>query len=264
MDTPFKIKEIARFFGMTPRMLRHYEKLGLLKPEYIDKHTGYRYYGTESYDTLAHISDFKYVGMGLDEIGRYLQGEISADDIALNFDKKIAMLMRKKALILKHRKKNQIYKISREPFQSCRCVEKRIEGKTLEDFILQTYIFFGEAIKKGVVMNADIGNFLEFKTPKFSLTNMDTTYRIILADKTSFPDEKIFKKCDVIRTIHYGKLADLSLAFEALKKYASKNCLEITGCPIVVNLEGSYRNANSFIISEAMLSVKNKKMSKKK
>lgn len=40
----FKIGEFAAISGVSRKMLRHYEQLGLLKPAHTDRFTGYRYY----------------------------------------------------------------------------------------------------------------------------------------------------------------------------------------------------------------------------
>ena len=38
----FQIGEVARMFHLSVGSLRHYEKAGLLHPEYIDPDSGYR------------------------------------------------------------------------------------------------------------------------------------------------------------------------------------------------------------------------------
>ena len=39
-----KIKEFSLLCQVTVKALRHYEKLGLLRPAEVDEWTGYRYY----------------------------------------------------------------------------------------------------------------------------------------------------------------------------------------------------------------------------
>ena len=40
----FQIGEVAKLYHLSVGTLRHYEQEGLLKPEYTDPATGYRYY----------------------------------------------------------------------------------------------------------------------------------------------------------------------------------------------------------------------------
>ena len=40
----YQIGEVARLFHLSISLLRHYDKTGLVTPEYTDPDTGYRYY----------------------------------------------------------------------------------------------------------------------------------------------------------------------------------------------------------------------------
>ena len=44
------IGEFARLVGVSVRMLRHYDRLGLLEPARVDEYTGYRSYSTGQLD----------------------------------------------------------------------------------------------------------------------------------------------------------------------------------------------------------------------
>lgn len=41
------IGEFARLGQVTPRMLRHYDELGLLRPDRVDSSSGYRIYSVQ-------------------------------------------------------------------------------------------------------------------------------------------------------------------------------------------------------------------------
>lgn len=51
----FQIGDVAKMFHISVGTLRHYGKLGLLQPEYIDSETGYRYYSTRQFECLNTI-----------------------------------------------------------------------------------------------------------------------------------------------------------------------------------------------------------------
>ena len=59
-EKKYKIGEISNLFGMTPRMLRHYDKIGLLVPSMVDEFTDYRYYSVKDLLKLFFISQFKF------------------------------------------------------------------------------------------------------------------------------------------------------------------------------------------------------------
>ena len=51
----FQISDVAKMFHISVGSLRHYEKAGLLKPEYTDSETGYRYYSIRQFEVLNTI-----------------------------------------------------------------------------------------------------------------------------------------------------------------------------------------------------------------
>ena len=69
----FQIGEVARLFHISVSILRHYDKIGLLKPEYTDPETGYRYYSTRQFECLNTIRYLRALDMPLDQISTFLQ-----------------------------------------------------------------------------------------------------------------------------------------------------------------------------------------------
>lgn len=71
----FQIGEIAELFHVSVGTLRHYEKEGLLKPEYVDTETGYRYYSTEQFERLNAIRYLRVLGTPLKQISAFLNNK---------------------------------------------------------------------------------------------------------------------------------------------------------------------------------------------
>lgn len=69
------IGEFARLGQVSPRMLRHYDQLGLLKPEWVDVETGYRSYGVHQLAGLHRLLALRDLGFTLEQIGGVLDGE---------------------------------------------------------------------------------------------------------------------------------------------------------------------------------------------
>lgn len=60
-----RIGELARIAGVTPRLLRHYEAVGVLAPTLTNSRTGYRYYDRAQVDTLQRILAYRDAGVPL-------------------------------------------------------------------------------------------------------------------------------------------------------------------------------------------------------
>lgn len=69
----FQIGDIAKLFHLSVGILRHYEKQGLLQPEYIDPETGYRYYSTRQFESLNTIRYLRVLDTPLDQIADFLK-----------------------------------------------------------------------------------------------------------------------------------------------------------------------------------------------
>ncbi|MCM1191108.1 MAG: helix-turn-helix domain-containing protein [Butyrivibrio sp.] len=72
-----KIGEFARMAGMPISVLRHYDREGLLRPDYVDRFSGYRYYSAGQIGQVQQIELLKRCGLSLKEIKDILQ---NADD----------------------------------------------------------------------------------------------------------------------------------------------------------------------------------------
>ena len=68
----FRIGEFSKLVRVSPRMLRHYEKCGLLYPAEIDRFTGYRWYSAGQIPLLGRIVALRDMGFSIDEISGLL------------------------------------------------------------------------------------------------------------------------------------------------------------------------------------------------
>ena len=64
----FPIGEVAKMFRVSVGTLRHYEKIGLLAPEFVAPDTGYRYYSTRQLECLNTIRYLRVLEMPLEQI----------------------------------------------------------------------------------------------------------------------------------------------------------------------------------------------------
>ena len=71
MDREYTVRSLALLAGVSPRTLRHYDALGLLRPAGT-RPSGYRTYGGPEVDRLQQILFFRELGVPLEEIRRLL------------------------------------------------------------------------------------------------------------------------------------------------------------------------------------------------
>lgn len=68
----YTVKQLADLAGVTPRTLRHYDQIGLLKPAKVSPN-GYRHYDEQDVLRLQQILFFRELGFELDKIKAALQ-----------------------------------------------------------------------------------------------------------------------------------------------------------------------------------------------
>ena len=107
----FQIGDVAKMFQFSVGSLRHYEKKGLLAPEYTDPETGYRYYSVKQFEILNTIRYLRVLDMPLEQIAEFLQNR----DIPVIEEK----LLRQKEMITQ--KQRQL-----------RAVERKIDHRLMQ------------------------------------------------------------------------------------------------------------------------------------
>jgi effector-binding domain-containing protein len=76
-----RIGDFSKLSRVSIKTLRHYDEMGLLKPIAVDHFTGYRYYEFDQLAQLYRILALKDLGFSLEEIGRFLDSDLSVEQM---------------------------------------------------------------------------------------------------------------------------------------------------------------------------------------
>ncbi len=77
----FKIGDFSRISQVSIRSLRHYDAIGLFKPEYTDRFTGYRYYSAAQLPRLNRIIALKELGLSLEQVTQLVDEALPASEM---------------------------------------------------------------------------------------------------------------------------------------------------------------------------------------
>lgn len=66
----YSIGELAKLCGTSPRQLRYYDQIGLIKPKFRNPDTGYRYYTEDQIEQLFFINELRHIGISNESIPR--------------------------------------------------------------------------------------------------------------------------------------------------------------------------------------------------
>ena len=99
-----QIGEFARVCNTKISVLRHYDKEGLLCPDYIDRFTGYRYYSVDQIPVFLKITALKAGGFSLSQIKDIISEGTSIEEISALFEEKRAELKEREDMLAEAQK----------------------------------------------------------------------------------------------------------------------------------------------------------------
>ncbi|MBN1487082.1 MAG: GyrI-like domain-containing protein [Anaerolineae bacterium] len=178
-----KIGELSKLAQVSVKTLRHYDKLGLLKPAWTDRFTGYRYYILEQIPHLNRILALKELGFSLEQIKPLLREDVTLTEL-------------RGMLKLKHAELQ--HKVATEQMRLAR-IETRLqqiehEGKPWPyDVVLKEMPAIAViSIRKKIPSYAEIGQlFTELQTylNKYGITLCATSPSMVLYHDTEYRDQ---------------------------------------------------------------------------
>lgn len=223
------IGEFSRLSHVSPRMLRHYDSLGLLRPEAVGEN-GYRYYRQEQLSVLMRIQWLSGYGFSLHEIGPLLELE----------DEKLLELLRQRRLVLQRElkaKKDLLYQLEMDILQleGVEIMENTYHVILLEDpeqkvfsirktiGVNQYHALFDElrreAAARGLTQAGPIQ--MLYHNSDFSYESSDVEAQMVVAQDG--PDVTVKPRFLCAAVQHRGSYKNLNRAYEALCSWLAEH-----------------------------------------
>ena len=254
-----QIGEFSRLCGVTIKTLRHYEKLGLLIPEHIDRYSGYRYYSVGQMQKMGAIRELKSLGFSLVEIVDLYKQDTHYPDPA--------MLVTKIAST-----EQQLAQLQTRHTQLLAILNARKKHDKMEKFTIQTLPSCTVASYKGSIRNySELGSLCcevigpemarlgcECPEPGFCFTReLGNEYKPESIDieycervKEAKVDSELihFYELPLVETAicykHYGPYERLVDAYAEVFAYAEKEGYTILESPRAVYIDGIWNQEN--------------------
>lgn len=100
----FQIGEVSKLFHISISILRYYDRIGLVQPEYKDPDTGYRYYSARQFECLNTIRYLRALDMPLQEITEFIRNRNIRQIQTMLMKQKEEVLSRQQELALIQKK----------------------------------------------------------------------------------------------------------------------------------------------------------------
>ncbi|MBU3146277.1 MerR family transcriptional regulator [Clostridium sp. CF012] len=186
MWTNFSIGEMSKLQNISVQALRYYDKIGLLKPSYINEKSSYRYYSAKHFVILDLIKQCKAMGLSLDEIKELIENYTSFDSI-------LNIISKQKEMVDSKIKELNIMK------NNINFLEERIKN-SLEEGINDVFIKYNEERKFIKYNNTkryteefeiNLSEILVAMEQKYSSSNKELAFAVSYQDVKKY-DELIY------------------------------------------------------------------------
>jgi DNA-binding transcriptional MerR regulator len=84
----YRVSEFAKLAQVSVRLLHHYDRIGLLKPAFIDPMTSYRRYELVQLHRLNRILALRDLGFSLTQIAEMISQDISPEQVRTMYEQK--------------------------------------------------------------------------------------------------------------------------------------------------------------------------------
>lgn len=237
-----KIGQFSKYAKTTIKTLRHYDKIGLLKPAMIDADSRYRYYSIDQLETIRLISTYKKAGIPNDIIFKIIHlGENETE--LLNAQKQVLF---KRAKEIEKALAQIDGLIDKKPSQNYSAEIKRVEKRLV--YCCRGYIASTE----------NIHDFVKTCTQELFKTNPDVKfsepdYCCVIYPDDCYRESNVFieyaqsvdrvgvdtevlkfkeiKPITAISILHHGSYDTLQDAYLYAINWASENGYELEGEP---------------------------------
>lgn len=139
--TTLQIKEFSALTGIKRENLRYYDQIGLLSPEFRGKN-GYRYYNRSQLTTAYLIISLRELGIGIEEIRRYIDIRTPEEMFSL-------FNSQKKHILTEIKKLKRILEVMQLYVEMAEDAMKYKENSITVEYKKKEPIFLGPIIPKG-------------------------------------------------------------------------------------------------------------------
>lgn len=242
---------------VTIKTLRYYDEIGLLKPSFVDRENGYRYYGTDQLMELHKIIALRQIDLSINEIKSILNGECfesillkrKAEIESKIADSKITLSKINHILQTKGEMFLMEYQAVIKELPECIVYTKRtVIPNYNEYFTLIPSI--GEKIKKAnpnLKCRVPEYCFVVYHDGEYKEKDIDIEFCEAVTEFGNEVDDIKFKKIEKVKaatTLHKGSYSDLGKAYAFLIEWISKNGYKIIDNPRESYIDGIWNKEN--------------------
>ena len=240
----FKIGDFSRLTRVSIRMLRHYDEIGLLKPQSIDNLTRYRYYSVDQIPRVNRIQVLKEMGFSLSEICGLMERDLDSKqllsllenrrrEISQTINNEKEKLLRVETLIkfINKEDSNMKYDITVKNIPSCKVLSLRdtIPAYNAEGRLWEELGAFAEKNK----IKCMGPNYAIYHDDAYKESDVDVEVTVCVQESITGTDRIRVRELEEVSEMavvfHKGPFEEMSAAYNALGVWMAENNYEWNG-----------------------------------
>lgn len=252
-----KIGDFSKYTRISIRMLRHYNEIGLLIPDTINKSNGYRYYSETQLDKANKITTLKSMGFSLNTISELLSSNESylVKEILLKKKEELiheGELIKEKLRLLE----NTINRFEMEDYLMKYTVSlKEMPSRKVASLrkIIPSYdmegMLWGELMNSGADIKIDSPCYSTaiFHDGEYKESDVDVEIQISVKELGNSIGNIEFKEVPahkIVSCTFKGSYSQINDVTESIISWANQNNIELYGPMFNIYLVGPYEEKN--------------------
>lgn len=246
------IGQFSKTCLVTVKTLRHYDKIGLFSPEYVNEENGYRFYTEEQIPVMNLISKFKGYGFSLADIKeilrcdsettvKYLRKQLNSLHNEIENKKETELELMQHIVSIERTRDvmayQKDYEIRIEHTDDMKVISNR-QVMSVEEFGK----YYGYLYKRCADKSENIilsGKAMAFyHDTEFNPEASDIELALGVEENSKF--DKIIKGSECVVTMHYGAYSKLSEAYGAVTKWIKDNDYKIVNAPYEIYIKSQF------------------------
>ena len=237
----FSIGEMSKLHNVSIQTLRYYDRIGLLKPAYVNKENNYRYYTIDQFIVMDMIKYCKLMGLSLEEIKDLIGTDITPESIYKvlekqkeSIDKKIRELQQTRNYIdfLKDRVsvalERSLGEVVIEEYEERKVIAYEHRSESINELEINLRKTLIDVEKNYGMLNSEI----IFSTSYEDIIKGNIIYTNIMIynEYTDSLRGNIIPKGKYLSLYYDDNYRDNFKYYERLLRYAEENNIELEGC----------------------------------
>ncbi len=253
----YQIGLFSQINHITTKALRHYDKIGLFKPGFVDPHTGYRFYTSKQLPGIHQIIALKQLGLSLNEIKKIINKPDSIEVFLKLRERELTLELERGSRRLKEIK-NLINHINGEKSMTYSPIIKKLPEVIVASMrtIIPSYNTYFDLVprmgeemkKKGAVCREPEYCFTIYHDGEYKESNIDVEICEAVKRACENSENVQYKTMDVVETaacvLHKGPYTTIRNAYSFLFDWIKENHYETVGNPRESYIDGIWNRDN--------------------